>query len=959
MRGALVVRAGLLRREQGLALPIVLGMMLVFGLALGGVMTLSGSSEQSAAREKQSQTAFGAGEASLATAISQLATAANPRSSSSLPSCAAPATLAFAGSTGDYCGTLTGDDWTITARGFAKTTAAGGQQTRRITQVASILPFYHGGLGELWNRVYQWDTSKCVEFKKIILTVPVVTRSCVKLKGNSSKPTRLLGTYVSIAGYVELEDSDSIGLSSNPIARADIGGTCDLKHGSGPHSPCGPADAVYATAISTSTPDLGRPTVDFAYWYANAKPGPKFPCTVGSLPSGSEFEKAGDLAYDGDAKKMDLTPKDESYTCQHWSGGEMLGELSWNHVTKVLKVTGADLLRRRDGGQGQGARQLPGQGDDLLRREVRARGGVLRRRQRHEQLPLEHVQLGSGPEPADPRHRRARGRRQGDVQDGQGRGCLPGGRLVAGQVQDRQEGVDLLAADLRSARHQGGRLDRRPDDQPLAAEPDRPATGTAVLEPQRGLSDPAAGATRLMRLRAGRGEGQALPLTIAIMVVFGLATVSVITLTSSAQSDAERGGSQDAALAAAEAGVATALSVLSNSPRPLASTALPAPGAPQVDAVSGGTVSWYGTLAGDTWTIYATGAVPNPAGGAVLTRALQVDARVGSTAVNGAWNYVYANDASGCLTLNSSVVVSEPLYTRGSLCTNNSSRVTGSPTHVEGTIQTTSSSSVGQSGTPIAELHVAGGCRYGTSGAFVFPCTASQQVYATAQDQVPAGVTKPPVDLAFWYANAKPGPLQTCTTGSFPGGFDTDTTMNRSRANVNLFASNYDCTVTSGAAQVGRIAYTSGNPGSLIIDGTVFFDGNIVMTGSQRVLYSGRGTIYASGYIDLGGSQQICGSYSGGCNFGGWVPETAMLALVAGSTTDTPGFQIRQSARFQGGIYAAGSYSQGSSTQVQGPKIAETLSLSGSSQATWSPFTYLPPGAPMEKPLVTTGGWRG
>ena len=105
---------------------------------------------------------------------------------------------------------------------------------------------------------------------------------------------------------------------------------------------------------------------------------------------------------------------------------------------------------------------------------------------------------------------------------------------------------------------------------------------------------------------------------------------------------------------------------------------------------------------------------------------------------------------------------------------------------------------------------------------------------------------------------------------------------------MNLFASDYDCTVTVGGVQVGRIAYTAATPGSFIIDGTVFFDGNIDMGGSQKVLYTGSGTIYASGYVDLHGSQQICGAWAAGCDFTGWQPATAMLVLVAGSSTDSP-----------------------------------------------------------------------
>jgi hypothetical protein len=454
-----------------------------------------------------------------------------------------------------------------------------------------------------------------------------------------------------------------------------------------------------------------------------------------------------------------------------------------------------------------------------------------------------------------------------------------------------------------------------------------------------------------------RQHGQTLPLVIVFLIMFSIGVVTVAELSGAVGRDSKRENSHDAALDVAEAGTATALSVLSNAPRPLNPATLPSSGSPQVDTVDGGTVAWYGDLTGDTWTINATSSVPNPAGGGALSRTVRMDVRVGSTAVNQAWNYVFA-DSGGCLNLANSAVIKDPLYTRGSLCMGNSASITGSPVQVEGTIDTSSSSSIGAPGSPIAELHVGGGCRYGGSGSYVFPCTATEHVYATSADQSPAGLVKPPVDLAYWYAKAAPGPSQACTTGTFPGGFDNDAAMNRSLPDVDLFASSYDCSVIVGGTQVGRIAYAAGNPGTLVIDGTVFFDGNIVMNGSQQVVYSGRGTIYASGKIVLRGSQQICGAWAAGCDFAGWQPSTSMLVLVAGSSTDTPGFRTGQTMQFQGGIYAVGNYVQGSSAQVQGPRIADAMTFWGSSQPTFPAYTYLPPGAPMAEPLVTVNSWR-
>ena len=110
---------------------------------------------------------------------------------------------------------------------------------------------------------------------------------------------------------------------------------------------------------------------------------------------------------------------------------------------------------------------------------------------------------------------------------------------------------------------------------------------------------------------------------------------------------------------------------------------------------------------------------------------------------------------------------------------------------------------------------------------------SADAVYSTARSglDVVTGLEKPPVDLPYWYENAKPGPRQACTTqtGSSPA-FDNDDVMNRSLTSpVNLTpALAYDCVVKDGQGNVvGRIAWTPGSPGTLTIAGTIFFDGNI------------------------------------------------------------------------------------------------------------------------------------
>jgi Tfp pilus assembly protein PilX len=334
-----------LRDQRGLALPMVIGMMMVFSISVTSVVWYSSSTERAADKQKKGQSANAAAEAALATAISALSTTTDPLSTSSLPSCASPVSVSPlpAGHSGDYCGALSGTTWTITAHGSVSAGAAdtGQVRTKTITQIAEVEPFYAGGLGELWNRIYQDDSSKCTEFKKMILTIPVVTRGCLKLTGDDAHPSRLLGPYVTVGGAVTLKEQDSIGTAASPIPRADIVGTCTREHGSGVHSPCGAVDSVYASQVTT-TADFTRPTVDFTYWYSNSKPGPTQGCTYGSLGTGMKFDK--NTNYNRDNDPVQLTPNGVSYSCQVWSsppnGGSKLGEISWDAVSQVLTVYG-------------------------------------------------------------------------------------------------------------------------------------------------------------------------------------------------------------------------------------------------------------------------------------------------------------------------------------------------------------------------------------------------------------------------------------------------------------------------------------------------------------------------------------------------------------------------------------------------------------------------------------------
>jgi hypothetical protein len=243
----------------------------------------------------------------------------------------------------------------------------------------------------------------------------------------------------------------------------------------------------------------------------------------------------------------------------------------------------------------------------------------------------------------------------------------------------------------------------------------------------------------------------------------------------------------------------------------------------------------------------------------------------------------------------------------------------------------------------------------------VKPCDEDLGIYSElSDDSLPTTLTKPPLDLPYWYANSQPGPLHGCTTGSFPGGFDNDGVMNRSRGTVNLAPTTaYECTVRDAQNTIlGRLAW---NPTTkiLTVAGTIFFDGNIEFTNSATAVYQGRATIYTSGTVTMRNSSQVCGI--AGCT-AAWNATQNLLAFVSGSSTDTYGVDLEQSSIFQGAVYAVNDYRAGNFVRMWGPIIARQVNLMNSAENHYVPLGTLLAGMPQstnEAITITTqqGSW--
>jgi Tfp pilus assembly protein PilX len=440
-------------------------------------------------------------------------------------------------------------------------------------------------------------------------------------------------------------------------------------------------------------------------------------------------------------------------------------------------------------------------------------------------------------------------------------------------------------------------------------------------------------------------SGIALVMAVGILTVLMVTGATVVFYAGSNARSAEYSADDARALNLAEAGENYARAVLWNAADPTSPTTFS--GGPLT--LEGGTVTYSGSYDAATklWTLTGTGTHANPTGATTpISRTVTSQVLVSTTGgLHPAWGYLFA-DTESCTLLQNNLTIDAPIYVKGDLCMENSAVVTGDIVQVRGNVQIKGTASIGLSGTPVPVVRVGGaGCRYPWSGSYASPCTSSHRVYRSIfYDTVP-NLDKPPLELDHWYANANLGPANDpCATLQF----DTDGTLNRSNPTQYLLTTTaYTCQTADG---LGKLNYTPGTPGTLEIEGVVFFDGPIRLNSNRQVVYTGKGSIYASGVITIENHVTLCGVAA--CDTT-WDPETNLLGLVSGSEADDS-FVIENNTTFQGAIYANTDFTQDNSVIVCGPVIAQELEISNNTDNCFVPFGDGVPGLPgSSTPTVT------
>ena len=465
----------------------------------------------------------------------------------------------------------------------------------------------------------------------------------------------------------------------------------------------------------------------------------------------------------------------------------------------------------------------------------------------------------------------------------------------------------------------------------------------------------------MSRLRLRDERGFSLVFTMLTLLVTSVTLTAAIQYTTSNSRQSTRSKADQIAYALAEAGLANGAAVLSKpSNNALDPAVLPGsepdpanPGdADYIGTYEGGTSKWWGVLTGHQWLIHGVGIVTDPTGKTQpvrreVTSTIKIQPSLTQELNSNAWNYMFAkNTGSACdVTFENSVSVDTSLFILGDLCFYNSSAVVNAAApdvtnlYVGEHIQFLGTGSVGTSGNRINQAQVGLGCRIGSSGAWTTPCTSATRVHANSILSGTLPGEGPTANFDFWYANAKPGPTQFCSSGYGTGmpatAFESagSTTRNSSAATFNLTPnSNYTCRYydipPNDTDLLGELSWNNASK-TLTVRGAIYIDGSAYVSNNAVNRYDGLATLYLSGTFRIDGNAQLCGGVAGSnCDFTSWDPNSDNLGIIAdGNDGSGYGVSLLNSARFQGSIYATHAVLLENQTQFDGPMVAGTFKL--------------------------------
>jgi hypothetical protein len=349
-----------LKNQEGIALVVVLGTLLVLSIAGATTAAYTTSNVKTGSRSAKDELSFSLSEAALNNAMAVLS---NPTNNALDPD-VLPATEALAssapyeGGTAKWWGTLDRANavWTVYAVGlYNNPTGSGVGQVRR--QLTARVPVFPNNTqpsnNPVWSYIYARATGSTCD---VSLANNLAGSSQFYVVGNLCLKQNVGITQASLIvhGNLDLENNAFVGASTSMSTRVEtyVGGQCRYAGGTWANPCSGNQDSrkIFSkingvVGVNGTAPVIADPTADFATWYENGIPGPSQGCTTvsGTPPTFDNNYPNRDNSLTTD---FELTPS-TSYTCRVGTASNATGELSWNASTKTLTVKGTIFI---DGG---------------------------------------------------------------------------------------------------------------------------------------------------------------------------------------------------------------------------------------------------------------------------------------------------------------------------------------------------------------------------------------------------------------------------------------------------------------------------------------------------------------------------------------------------------------------------------------------------------------------------------
>ena len=364
--------------ENGIALVMTLGVMMVLGIAATTAIVYTSSNQRSTARSKAEQSAYSLAEAGINNAASIVNLPANNALNSSLmpppPPNAGARVDTYDGGSVKWGATLDipSGNWLVTAIGTVPSPTGSGTVTRKLTAKIPVIPTYEQPANtQAWNYVFATRTGNQCD---LTFNNNVSGDSRVYVYGNLclSNNVAMAPTAIVVRGNVQLSNGASIGSPTSMETRIEtyIGGGCAYGQGNFNYvSPCpGDPQKIYSkknppnfvAGVNSSPVTITPPVAEWDRWYQDAWPGPAKACTTASGPAPT-FDTNYPVRDDNLATPFDLTPS-TSYTCRVGPAEAPYGELSWNAPTKTLTIHGTVFIDGSAKSTNGGLNQYNGQG---------------------------------------------------------------------------------------------------------------------------------------------------------------------------------------------------------------------------------------------------------------------------------------------------------------------------------------------------------------------------------------------------------------------------------------------------------------------------------------------------------------------------------------------------------------------------------------------------------------------